>query len=158
MSSSARAVAGVLLLLLTAASPLVTTASANETVLLSVDPQHAVLAPGESLNLTLTVNNNGSSIRDYNLTVDDASLDAVWDVIPVANAVNNVFPTWSKNTTVVLKRVDVLFFSSISSLFRFSIWLISCCKSSGSSSMLSSAIHPYAPVRENIRPVNSLLS
>ena len=106
MSSSARAVAGVLLLLLTAASPLVTSVSANETVLLSVDPQHAVLAPGESLNLTLTVNNNGSSIRDYNLTVDDASLDDVWDVVPVANAVNNVFPTWSKNTTVVLRLAE----------------------------------------------------
>lgn len=101
-----RALVCVLLMMLAAASPVVTPVSAQESILLTVTPQHAVLAPGENLNITLEVNNNASSIKSFNLTVDEANLDSVWEVVPVDNTVSNVFPTWSKNTTVILRLAE----------------------------------------------------
>ena len=79
---------------------------AHSSILLSVDVQHAVLEPGQSLNLTLTVENNASSIESYSISVDTGNLASVWTVIPVDNTVDNVFPTWTKNTTLVVRLAD----------------------------------------------------
>ena len=96
-----RALVCVLLMMLAAASPVVTPASAQASILLNVTPQHAVLEPGDSLNITLEIHNNASSIKSFNLSADSASLDDVWEVVLVDSTVSNVFPTWSKNTTVI---------------------------------------------------------
>ena len=102
-SRPTRAVACVLVLLTMSISPLVGSASADEPILLSTDVQHVVLTPGQSTNITLTVGNNGTSIESYNLSVDTGSLASYWDILPVEATVDNVFPTWSKNTTIVVR-------------------------------------------------------
>ena len=84
-------------------SPLVGSASADEPILLSTDVEHVVLTPGQSTNITLTVGNNGTSIESYNLSVDTGSLASYWSILPVDATVDNVFPTWSKNTTIVVR-------------------------------------------------------
>ena len=105
-SRPGRAVFCVLALLAMGLSPLVVPAAAHDSILLSVDVQHAVLEPGQSLNITLTVENNGSSIEDYNITVDDAGLASPWTVIVVDTTLENVFPTWTKNATVVVRLAE----------------------------------------------------
>ena len=105
-SRPGRAVFCVLALLAMGLSPLVVPAAAHESILLSVDVQHAVLEPGQSLNITLTVENNGSSIEDYNITVDDPGLASPWTVIVVDATLENVFPTWTKNATVVVRLAE----------------------------------------------------
>ena len=105
-SRTGRAVCCVLVLMAMSLSPMVVPASAHSSILLSVDVQHAVLEPGQSLNLTLTVENNASSIESYSISVDTGNLASVWTVIPVDNTVDNVFPTWTKNTTLVVRLAD----------------------------------------------------
>ena len=102
-SRPTRALGFTLLLLLTGLSPLVMTASADPSIHLSVDSSHVILEPGQSTNVTLTVNNNGSSIESYNLSIDDSGLATYWDVVAVDATVDSVFPTWSKNTTIIVR-------------------------------------------------------
>ena len=107
MSSRAgRAVFCVLALMAMSLTPLVMPVSADDSILLSVDVQHAVLEPGQSTNITLNIENNGSSIESYNITVDESSLAAPWTVHPVDSTVSNVFPTWTKNTTLVVRLAE----------------------------------------------------
>lgn len=107
MSSRAgRAVFCVLALMAMGLSPLVTPVSAHASILLSVDVQHAVLEPGQSMNLTLTIENNASSIESYDVSVDDTNLASPWTVVPIDNTVDNVFPTWRKNTTLVVRLAE----------------------------------------------------
>ena len=106
-SRPGRAVFCVLALMVMSLSPLVVPAAAHDSILLTVDVQHAVLEPGQSMNITLTVENNGSSIEDYNITVDDTGLASPWTVIVVDETLGNVFPTWSKNTTIVVRLAEV---------------------------------------------------
>ena len=105
-SRPGRAVFCVLALMVMSLSPLVVPAAAHDSILLTVDVQHAVLEPGQSMNITLTVENNGSSIEDYNITVDDTGLASPWTVIVVDETLGNVFPTWSKNTTIVVRLAE----------------------------------------------------
>ncbi|MDA9168073.1 hypothetical protein N9N91_00775, partial [Candidatus Poseidonia alphae] len=102
-SRPTRALGFTLLLLLTGLSPLVMTASADPSIHLSVDSSHVILEPGQSTNVTLTINNNGSSIESYNLSIDDSGLATYWDIVAVEATVDNVFPTWSKNTTIIVR-------------------------------------------------------
>ncbi len=92
-----------MVLLLMSISPMLTTVSAHDSILLSTDVQHVILQPGQATNITLTIENNGSSITSYNLSVDASSMASVWDVVNVDTTVSNVFPTWSKNTTLVVR-------------------------------------------------------
>lgn len=102
-SRPARAVACVFVLLMMTVSPLIGSASADNSILLSTDVQHVVLAPGQSTNITLAVENNGTSIESYNLSVDAGSLASYWSILPVDETVDHVFPTWTKNTTIVVR-------------------------------------------------------
>jgi len=102
-SRPTRALGFTLLLLLTGLSPLVMTASADPSIHLSVDSSHVILEPGQSTNVTLTINNNGSSIESYNLSIDDSGLATYWDIVAVEATVDNVFPTWSENTTIIVR-------------------------------------------------------
>ena len=94
-----RAVCCVLVLMAMSLSPVVAPASAHSTILLSVDVQHVVAVPGQSVNVTLTVENNASAIESYNISVDESTLASVWSVHLTDATVDNVFPTWTKNTT-----------------------------------------------------------
>ncbi|MFZ8905947.1 MAG: DUF4886 domain-containing protein [Poseidonia sp.] len=101
-----RAVCCVLVLLMMSLSPMVAPASAHSSILLSVDVQHAVLEPGQSINITLSIENNASAIESFNVSVDEGNLASVWTVIPVDATVDNVFPTWRKNTTLVVRLAE----------------------------------------------------
>ena len=52
-----RAVVLVLLMLAASASPLAITAKADPTIVLSVDTSHMILIPGESVNVSLVIEN-----------------------------------------------------------------------------------------------------
>ena len=97
------AVVLVVSLLLVSLSPFIGTAAADDAIHLSVDVQHVVLVPGGFANVTLTITNNGSSIDSFDVEVDNASLHPSWEVLALDANVTNVFPTWSKNTTIVVR-------------------------------------------------------
>ncbi|MGB2029496.1 MAG: hypothetical protein ACPH04_02470 [Candidatus Poseidoniaceae archaeon] len=97
------AVVLVVSLLLVSLSPVVGSAAADDAIHLSVDVQHVVLTPGGAANVTLTITNNGSSIDSFDVEVDNASLHPSWEVLALDANVTNVFPTWSKNTTIVVR-------------------------------------------------------
>ena len=69
-----RALTFVAILLLASISPMAYNASAHPSIQLSVDKSHIVLQGGYSDNLTLTIDNNGSSIESYNITLDLSNL------------------------------------------------------------------------------------
>ena len=98
-----RAVAFVLVLLFASMSPLALQVSAHQSILLSTDTSHVILMGGESGNVTLNIENNATAIESFNVTVDTSGLSSVWQVIPSESTVENVFPTWSKNTTIVVR-------------------------------------------------------
>ena len=102
-SRPTRAVAFVLVLLLASLSPLAVPASAHSAILLDVDAHHVVLEPGQSSNVTLTIENNGSSIRSYNVSTNTGVLSSLWSITATEPVVENIFPTWSKNTTIVVQ-------------------------------------------------------
>ena len=105
MSSGTKRPAVLLLslLLFASAGPLAGHAAAAESIHLAVDVQHVILAPGGAANVTLTVTNNGSAIDSFDIEVDDAALDSVWEVLALDSEVVNVFPTWAKNASVVVR-------------------------------------------------------
>jgi len=98
-----RAVAFVLVLLFASMSPLALQARAHQSILLSTDTSHVVLMGGESGNVTLNIENNATAIESFNVTVDTTGLSSVWQITPSEDTVDNVFPTWSKNTTIVVR-------------------------------------------------------
>ena len=102
-SRSSRAVALVFVLLMASLAPLAAPASAHSAILLSTDTSHVVLQPGDSTNVTLTIENNGTAIESFNISIDASGLSNVWTVSAVDSTVDNVFPTWSRNTTVVIQ-------------------------------------------------------
>ena len=98
-----RAVAFVLVLLFASMSPLALQARAHQSILLSTDTSHVVLMGGESGNVTLNIENNATAIESFNVTVDTTGLSSVWQITPSEDTVDNVFPTWSKNTTIIVR-------------------------------------------------------
>ena len=81
----------------------VSPASASTAIVLSVDVVHVQLSPGDSMNVTLTIDNNGSSIEDYDITVDDAGLSQSWTVLASEELVEDVLPTFSEDTTIIVR-------------------------------------------------------
>lgn len=102
-SQTSRAVVLVAVLLAASLTPLAFTASADEAIQLSTDVSHVSLVNGQSSNVTLTINNNGTAIESYNITIDAASLSSVWQIDASQDVVEDVFPTWSKNTTIIVR-------------------------------------------------------
>ena len=102
-SRPVRAVAFVLVLLFASLSPLAIPAAAHSAILLDVDTHHVVLQPGHSANVSLNIENNGSAIQSYNVTIDSGTLSSVWTINAAEPVVENVFPTWSKNTTIIVQ-------------------------------------------------------
>ncbi len=80
--------------------------SASSNIILSLDKPHVVLQGGYSENITLTIENNGSSIESYNITLDINGLSSVWNITSVNSSVDSILPTFSKQTDIVI-RLDV---------------------------------------------------
>ena len=96
-----RRVNALVLIMIMAVAPLIPMASAHSEIGLSTDVNHIILSPGEATNLTLTIDNNGSSIESYNITV--SGFDEVWEIIPADSNVSNVIPTFSASTTIAVR-------------------------------------------------------
>ena len=96
-----RRVNALVLVMLMAIAPLVPMASAHPTIGLSTDVSHVILSPGEATNITLTIDNNGSAIESYSISV--SGFDNVWEVIPADSNVSNVIPTLSATTTIAIR-------------------------------------------------------
>ena len=96
-----RRVNALVLVMLMAIAPLVPLASAHPSIGLSTDVSHVILSPGEATNITLTIDNNGSAIESYSISV--SGFDTVWEVIPADSNVTNVIPTLSATTTIAIR-------------------------------------------------------
>ena len=104
MSKSAvRALSFVAILLFASLSPLAFVGSAHPSIELSLDKHHVVIQEGYSDNVTLTINNNGSSIESYDIGLDLANLPSVWNVTSVNETVDNVLPTFSADTSFIIR-------------------------------------------------------
>ena len=99
---SIRAVVLVGMMLLASASPLAQLTRADPEIELQVDMSHMILVPGESMNLTLTIENNGSSIETYDVETTTDGLSSLWSATPTSNSVSNVLPTYNTTTTIVV--------------------------------------------------------
>ena len=96
-----RRVDALILVMIMAIAPLVPMASAHPSIGLSTDVNHVILSPGEATNVTLTINNNGSSIETYSISV--SGFDSVWEVIPADTNVTGVIPTFSATTDIAIR-------------------------------------------------------
>ena len=103
---SIRAVVLVGIMLLASASPLAQFTRADPQIELSTDASHMILIPGESMNLTLTIENNGSSIETYDVETSTNGLSSLWSVTPTSNTVSNVLPTYNTTTTIVVQLAE----------------------------------------------------
>ena len=103
---SLRAVLLVGMMLLASASPLAQFTTADPEIELQVDMSHMILTPGESMNLTLTIENNGSSIETYSVETSTAGLSLLWTATPTSNSVSNVLPTYNTTTTIVVQLAE----------------------------------------------------
>ena len=96
-----RRVDALILVMIMAIAPLVPMASAHPSIGLSTDVNHVILSPGEATNVTLTINNNGSSIETYSISV--SGFDSSWEVIPADSNVTGVIPTFSATTDIAIR-------------------------------------------------------
>ena len=76
-------------------------ASAHPNIGVSTDVSHVILSPGETTNITLTVDNDGESIESYEINV--SGYDSVWEVIPTSTTLSGVIPTTSSSTTIAVR-------------------------------------------------------
>ena len=91
----------LILVMIMAIAPLVPMASAHPSIGLSTDVNHVILSPGEATNITLTINNNGTTIETYSIAV--SGFDSVWEVIPSDSNVSGVIPTFSATTNIAVR-------------------------------------------------------
>ncbi|MBT5735769.1 MAG: hypothetical protein HOI28_02880 [Euryarchaeota archaeon] len=98
-----RALTFVVILLFASISPMAYNVSAHPSIHLSVDKSHIVLQDGHTDNLTLTIDNNGTSIESFDITLDLSNLPSVWNVTSVNETVDNVLPTFSADTTFIVR-------------------------------------------------------
>ena len=103
-SDARRATLWVALLILAFISPIMAIpASAADSILLSADVLHVQLSPGHSSNITLTIDNNGTSIEDFNVSIYSSGLASSWTVLAAEEVVEDVLPTFSADTTIVVR-------------------------------------------------------
>ena len=94
------------MMLLASASPLTQITKADPQIELQVDMNHMILTPGESMNLTLTIENNGSSIEDYDVETTTVGLSSLWTATPTSSSIANVLPTYNTSTTIVVQLAE----------------------------------------------------
>ncbi|HIA40376.1 MAG TPA: hypothetical protein EYN88_05835, partial [Candidatus Poseidoniales archaeon] len=78
-------------------------AAADPSIGLSLDSAHVQLIPGDSSNVILTIENNGSSIEDFSVSIGNATIAESWDVIATETLVEDVLPTFSTDTIIVVR-------------------------------------------------------
>ena len=96
-------------MMLLAVIPLAQITKADPQIELQVDMNHMILTPGESMNLTLTIENNGSSIEDYDVETTTAGLSSLWTATPTSSSIANVLPTYNTSTTIVVQLAEICY-------------------------------------------------
>ena len=77
-------------------------ASADSRILLDLSNDHVVLIQGDSANVTLTIENNDTSIHDFTLSTDATSTSPAWNVTLVDQNISTVLPTFSVTTSIIV--------------------------------------------------------
>ncbi len=96
-----RRLSAVILVFVLTLAPLANFASAHPDIGVSTDISHVILSPGQTTNVTLTVDNDGDSIESYEINITD--YDSVWEIIPSSNNLSSVIPTGSASATIVVR-------------------------------------------------------
>ena len=95
-------VVACVLFLLASCGPLVGIVSADSSVLLDLDRDLVVLTPGQSTNVTLTVENNDTSIHDFSVSLGSSSAGSEWVVNLTQTTINQVFPYASDSIEIII--------------------------------------------------------
>ena len=95
-------VVACVLFLLASCGPLVGIVSADSSVLLDLDRDLVVLTPGQSTNVTLTVENNDTSIHDFSVSLGSSSAGSEWVVNLTQTTINQVYPYASDSIEIVI--------------------------------------------------------
>ena len=90
------------LLLMVSCGPLVGIVSADSTVLLDLDRDLVVLTSGQSTNVTLTIENNDTSIHDFTVSLGSSSAGSEWVVNLTQTSINQVYPYASDSLEIVI--------------------------------------------------------
>ncbi len=90
------------LLLMVSCGPLVGIASADSTVLLDLDRDLVVLTPGQATNVTLNIENNDTSIHDFEISLGSTSAGPEWVVNLSQTTINQVYPYASDSLEIVI--------------------------------------------------------
>ena len=90
-----------LLVVISAFSPLFSSVSATGAVELSLSNQHLLISPGTTANITLTIHNNDTQINDYTVDINQ-NYNPAWNISVVDSIVEDVLPTYSSTTTIVI--------------------------------------------------------
>ena len=77
--------------------------AADSRILLDLSDDQIDLIQGDSANVTLTIENNDTSIHDFDLTVDDSMTSSAWNVTLADETLSTVLPTFSVTTTIIIQ-------------------------------------------------------
>ncbi|MDP6907037.1 MAG: hypothetical protein QF440_06430, partial [Candidatus Thalassarchaeaceae archaeon] len=95
----------ILLILSIFSSIFMPTVSADSRIVLDLSTDHLTLMQGDSANVTLTVENNDSSIHDFDISLDLAQVSSAWNVTLADSTINQLGPAvfgFSNSTTVIV--------------------------------------------------------
>mgnify|MGYP003732174183 CR=1 FL=1 len=106
-----------LLVVISAFTPFLSSASATGPIELSLSNQHLLISPGTTANITLTIHNNDSQINDYTVEVNP-NYHSAWNISIVDSIIEDVLPTFSSSTTIVVT-LDSLALLSDQTLVEF---------------------------------------
>ena len=83
--------------------PQITAGDADSRILLDLSDDQIDLIQVDSANVTLTIENNDTSIHDFDLTVDDSMTSSAWNVTLADETLSTVLPTFSVTTTIIVQ-------------------------------------------------------
>ena len=92
----------IMLVTSTFLSAFVPVVSADSRIILDLSSDHVSLIQGDSANITLTIENNDTSIHDFDLSIDDSLTSNAWNVSLTDESISTVLPTFSTTTTIVI--------------------------------------------------------
>ena len=90
------------LLLMVSCTPLAGTVAADSSILLDLDQDLVVLTPGQATNVTLSVENNASSIYDFTIELGDSTAGLEWVVNLTTTSLPQVYPYSTDTLDIVV--------------------------------------------------------
>ncbi len=90
------------LLLMASCTPLIGTVTADSSILLDLNQDLVVMTPGQSSNVTLSVENNASSIYDFTIELGDSTAGSEWVVNLTATSMPQVYPYSTDTLDIVV--------------------------------------------------------